>query len=417
MRGGNTLLLFLIHHSLYQVRSQLSHALYQHDAATRVIARLLRERDSARLQVTDLQEKLGKVSTVAASVEAEPGISEELLDKMQGLARELLATRKKRSTEGLTSVAALSTLHCSGSFPLHSSTTPGVLCCDVDASKGGEHVVTGGVDGSVVYFDLKKKKTLAKLQGHMKKVNKVKIHPRDMVLLSASDDKTVRVWSGDAESNQFRCAHVIRCHRAEVTGMSLHPLNDHLASSSRDKSWSFIDMLSGRCIQSFRDLDCNYGVISFHPDGMILGGGGEDGNVHIWDMKGAQWKAALSGHTAPITSLAFSENGYYLATSSKDGTVRLWDLRKSLTFQTINMEADKPANAVTFDKGGHYIAAASGNMTVHHFESRASTAQVVALDDHTDSVTDVAFGPNASFLVSTSMDRTVRYWEPKTHQM
>lgn len=392
------------------VRNQLSHSLYQHDAATRVIARLIKERDEMKEKAEDLLKQLMSNKTQQLSTASiEPGISDELELKMQTLAKNLLSTRKKRHIEGTTSVEEMKTLKCVGEYPLHSSVTRGVCCCSVDQNDRNL-IATGGVDGAVVVFDILKEKTTSKLLGHIKKINSVKLHPTDCIVISASEDKTIRIWKGDDELYQFKCAHTIKKHKGPVNSLSIHPLNDYVASCGKDRSWAFHEIDSGITLQTCRDLSCDYQCLSFHPDGMILGGGGTDGNVHIWDMKGTKFRASLAGHKGPISRLSFSENGYYLATSSEDGTVRLWDLRKSLSFQIIKSEEESPMHSVCFDYSGQYIAIASANLSVYYFETRTNAALINSFNDHSDYVTDVGFGPNASYLVSTSLDRTVRLW-------
>ncbi|KAL8272323.1 hypothetical protein Esti_003734 [Eimeria stiedai] len=66
---------------LEQVRKQLAHALYQQDAATRVIARLLKERDAAQQQLQQQQQLVLQLqrSAAAAAETADREIGKEAL--------------------------------------------------------------------------------------------------------------------------------------------------------------------------------------------------------------------------------------------------------------------------------------------------------------------------------------------------
>jgi len=96
-------------------RKQLSHALYQHDAACRVIARLIRERDGAKAQVQQLQDQLANSRPAApgeagAVEQGETGLTPEILQRMQDMAKSLSRTRKKREFPTLAPVSDMKKL-------------------------------------------------------------------------------------------------------------------------------------------------------------------------------------------------------------------------------------------------------------------------------------------------------------------
>lgn len=406
--------------SLDTTRKQLSHALYQHDAACRVIARLIRERDASRTQVAVLQDQLANSAPAAAGAgrgaeEGETGLSAELLQRMQDVAKSLSKGRKKRDFPSLAAVADVKRIECTGSHPVHQSTAPGILC--VDIHKNDDHrILTGGVDCQVILFDAQKDKLAQKMLGHTKKVVTVAFHPSKEIVLSGSQDATARVWMcSDATDwkQPYTCAHVVRKHSAEVTELSVHPLGELFLTSSLDKSWALHDFNSGRCIRHVKDHSSGYGCMKFHPDGLILAGGTQENTVAVWDIKDQVTVATLSGHEGPIQALSFSENGYYLATASQDGTVKLWDLRKPLNIQTLQV-AGGPVNAVRFDSTGQYLAVGgSGSVEIFNFETKSALAETVSLKDHGAAVMGVCWGSDARSLATVSMDRALKLWRVK----
>lgn len=73
---------FTIRQQLHQTRQELATALYQHDAAIRVIARLTAERDEARSALSKVTIGAGSSSNGDAMQIDSQGLSEELVAKV-----------------------------------------------------------------------------------------------------------------------------------------------------------------------------------------------------------------------------------------------------------------------------------------------------------------------------------------------
>lgn len=416
---------FTLRQQLQAARQELSHALYQHDAACRVIARLTKEATAAREALATLKPQAGGAQAVASQPMAqvsmtrvddtevvepvEIGMSDEVLQKLQDKATELTTERRKRgkkAPEHLTPVEDIRAFRQTASHPgLHSASVPGILALDLqeaDTSKA----ITGGADKNAVVFNKESEQVVATLKGHTKKVTNVIYHPHEEIGVTASADNTVRVWSIPNSS----CAYVIKAHESAVTGLSLHATGDYVLTSSKDQHWAFSDIQTGKILcKNISDANSSHGLTcaQFHPDGLIFGTGTTDSVIKIWDLKERANVANFPGHSGPITAISFSENGYYLATSADDSVVKLWDLRKLKNFKTITLDESDEIRALAFDKSGNYLAVAGSNIQLYVVKQ---WDLLTTITEHTGLVTSVKFGRNASFLASASMDRNLKYY-------
>lgn len=251
---------------LHQTRQELSHALYQHDAATRVIARLIRERDEARAALTDMRQQVksdlaaAHAADAAAAAEPEPatggrkpkgGIPEDVQADLSEVNAALSKGRKKRPLpDGLATPEDVAALSLSGAFPLHKTTAGGINSIDVSPQQSSV-VATAGSDTTVQVYDYVQGRVLAGLEGHSKRVNGVVFLSSD-VLVSASADKTARVWRSGGESGGYECAAVLRDHTADVVGVTAHPSRRYFVTGSADATWSFYDLATLTCLRQVR---------------------------------------------------------------------------------------------------------------------------------------------------------------------
>eukprot|EP00262_Sarcandra_glabra_P017571 TRINITY_DN6052_c2_g1_i1.p1 TRINITY_DN6052_c2_g1~~TRINITY_DN6052_c2_g1_i1.p1 ORF type:complete len:522 (-),score=80.40 TRINITY_DN6052_c2_g1_i1:264-1829(-) len=422
---------FALEQQLHTARQELSHALYQHDAACRVIARLKRERDEARTLLSQAERQIPMSASTAATANASvvsngrrededlgpggkrirPGVSAEIIAELTDCNAMLSLQRKKRQIPPtLAPVDALERYTQVSSHPLHKTSKPGILSADIHPSK--DVIATGGVDSNAVLFDRTSGQILCTLTGHSKKITSVKFVSRDELFVTGSADKTVRIWQG-SENGDYSCRHILRDHTAEVQAVTVHATNNYFVTASLDNTWCFYDLSSGLCLTQVSGVseEERYTSAAFHPDGLILGTGTSEALVRIWDVKTQSNVAQFDGHVGPVTAISFSENGYFLATAAHDG-VKLWDLRKLRNFRSFTpYDSNTPTNSVEFDHSGSYLAIAGSDVRLYQVANvklEWNSIKIFPDLSGTGKATCVKFGPDAKYMALGSMDRNLR---------
>ena len=413
----------LLRKELDSTRTELSHTLYQHDAACRVIAKLLKDQETLKAELAEAKKRPAHAPPAAAAaaaaaaagaamdVDSGPGISDAIKAKMEAKSGELSKGRKKREVSaGLAKDEAVKG-YAAKALKAHGAKEPS-LCVDVHPSK--PLVVSGGKSGQLEIVNAEQAKSVCKLgsgknAGHANAVNRVLFHASQDLVVSASEN--VRLWNSTTGSP----VKTLTAHMCEVTGITLHATGDYLVAAGVDRTWAFYDLETGTACQVVSDSSANgaYSGAQFHPDGLILGTCSADSMVKLWDVKSQQNIVALPAHGgAKIHSLNFSENGYYLATSASDG-IKVWDLRKvsKLGANAVAAKHCEGASArdARFDFSGQYLVGAFGN-TVRVWQAKTWNDVAAYEDAHTAEVVSVAWGQDAKFIVSASLDNSLKLW-------
>lgn len=279
--------------SLHTVRQELSHALYMHDAATRVIARLVKERDEARSALQNVKASIDTSEASKRAPEAAPvaeagadgdaaagakrakkaSLPNAVTEELQAVNVQLSKARKKRviSPTLATQEQLESGMGMVASHPLHQTRTGGIV--SIDLNPASPHIVaTAGLDSSIQIFDTTAGRLLGSLTGHSKRLTQL-AYASSSVILSSSADKTARIWSG--EGGEYSCAAILKDHSAEVTGITVHPSQKYFVTGGADATWCFYDIEQAECLRQVTadDPSDKFTAVQFHPDGLILGAG------------------------------------------------------------------------------------------------------------------------------------------------
>lgn len=195
----------------------------------------------------------------------------------------------------------------------------------------------------------KEPKLLQTFPGHKNKVTGVSISPNSQLIASASEDNTVKLWQPNS-----KLLRTFKEHANKVNSVSFSPDGKLIASASDDKTVKIWQPADGKVIKSCEGHTKGVKSTSFSPDGKMIASVGKDNTVRLWNIEGKDCKSLKPLNSGDsVNGVSFSPDSQLIAVSS-ESTIRLWSLNGT---RLASLEG-LGGKDVSFSPDGKSIAAA-----------------------------------------------------------
>ena len=162
------------------------------------------------------------------------------------------------------------------------------------------------------------------------------------------DGNDIKLWDIDLENKIGRLRRTLTGHTATVASLVFSPDFSIVVSGSDDKTIKLWNVATGDEVCTLHGGHSLYiEDIAFVPNAHILASSSADRTINLWDLNTWGIIETITDIAGSIPSIAISPDGQILASASNGGRTMLWDVSKKV--QEIGDEQGEPCHSTVRD--------------------------------------------------------------------
>jgi len=227
-------------------------------------------------------------------------------------------------------------------------------------------------------------------------------HPPPYIV-TGSQDRTVKRWDVTKEMKKLRAKYTRKAHDKDINAIDIDPSGSLFASASQDRTVKIYSATEGEAVGVLRGHKRGVWTVKFASKdtqapnsgnkGLIATGSG-DKTVKIWSLADYSCLLTLEGHSNSVLKLAWlpyrpvdarDKRGPQIASAAGDGLVKVWDSVSGETMSTLDNHTDRVWALIAHPTTGALISG-GGDSVITFWQDTTSATLEAATTAETERV-------------------------------
>jgi WD40 repeat protein len=255
--------------------------------------------------------------------------------------------------------------------------------------------------------------------GHTGKINSADFSPDGKYIVTASDDKSVKIW----EVKTGKLFRTLEGHTENVRSAVFSEDGKSITSISIYHCVKIWDVQTGAVLYNLKDNYFDNSSTVFRRDSKLLLTNIGD-STQIWDVSSGKLLCFLQNSPSYLQGAAFNPDGNYIIADfgvSGERKTYIWESTSGKMLNCIKVYYDEEGggfrsrfspSCAEDPGGGKYLIVNSPDSAAEVWESKGK--MLYSIRGHAGPLTNAHFSPDTKFIVTTSRDNTAKIWETRS---